>query len=66
MIIQTIHPEIAFCRTGGDFDEKENVIILELVLTKKNYMNVLHSVSKFHNDAEMSNHMSSYIYIPKD
>lgn len=35
MIIQIIHPEIAFCRTGGDFDEKENVIILEIVLTEK-------------------------------
>lgn len=38
MIIQTIHPEIAFCRTGGDFDEKENVIILEIVLPEKNFL----------------------------
>lgn len=35
MIIQIIHPEIAFCRTGGDFGEKEIAIILKIVLTKK-------------------------------
>lgn len=63
-----IHLEIAFCRTCGDCDVKENAIILKIVLTKKNYMKVLHSVSKFHNDiiVEMSNYMRPYIYIPKD
>lgn len=30
-----IHPEIAFCRTCGDCDVKENAIILKIVLTKK-------------------------------